>query len=144
MDGSTRPPAWYWIVAVLALLWEATGCYFYLVQVRMGPAELAQLRAVQAEAFASMASWQWAAFAIAVWSGLAGALGLLLRRRWAIWGFWLSLIAAAVQYGYTLFATPLIERMGAAEALPLPITIIVLGLVFVWFAGFATNKGWLR
>ena len=41
MDGSTRPPAWYWIVAILAFLWEATGCYFYLVQVRMGPAELA-------------------------------------------------------------------------------------------------------
>ena len=144
MDGSTRPPAWYWIVAVLAFLWEAMGCYFYIVQVRMGPAELAQLRPVQAEAFASMASWQWAAFAIAVWAGIAGAIGLLLRRRWAVWGFWLSLIAAAVQYGYTLFATPLIERMGAAEALPLPITIIVLGLVLVWFAGFAANKGWLR
>ena len=144
MDGSTRPPAWYWIVAVLALLWEATGCFFYVVQVRMGPAELAQLPPAQAEAFAAMATWQWAAFATAVWVGLAGAIGLLLRRRWASLAFWISLIAAAIQYGYTFFATPLLERMPADEALPLPITIIVLGLVFVWFAGFAANKGWLR
>ena len=25
-------PTWYWIVAVLALLWEAAGCYAYLSQ----------------------------------------------------------------------------------------------------------------
>ena len=144
MDGSMRPPAWYWIVAILAFLWEATGCYFYLVQVRMTPADLAALPPAQAEAFASMATWQWATFAVAVWIGLTGALGLLLRRRWASLALWVSLIAAAVQYGYTFFATPILERMPASEALPLPITIIVLGLVFVWFAGFAANKGWLR
>ena len=144
MDGSIRPPAWYWIVAVLALLWEGMGCAAYLVQVRMGPAELAQLPAAQAEAFAGMAAWQWGVFAVAVWTGLLGALGLLLRRRWASLGFWLSLIGAAVQYGYTFFATPILQRMPASEALPLPLTIIVLGIVLLWFAGFAANKGWLR
>lgn len=144
MDGSMRPPAWYWIVAILAFLWEATGCYFYLVQVRMTPADLAALPPAQAEAFASMATWQWATFAVAVWIGLAGALGLLLRRRWASLALWVSLIAAAIQYGYVFFATPILERMPASEALPLPIAIVVLGLVFVWFAGFAANKGWLR
>ena len=144
MDGSTRPPAWYWIVAIFAFLWEATGCYFYLVQVRMGPAELAALPPAEAEAFASMATWQWATFAVAVWIGLTGALGLLLRRRWASLALWVSLIAAAIQYGYVFFATPILERMPASEALPLPIAIVVLGLVLVWFAGFAANKGWLR
>jgi hypothetical protein len=143
-DATPAVPAWYWIVGGVAFLWEATGCFFYVVQVRMGPAELAQLPPAQAEAFASMAIWQWAAFATAVWVGLLGAIGLLLRRRWASLGFWVSLIAAAVQYGYTFFATPILERMPASEALPLPIAILVLGLVFVWFAGFAANKGWLR
>lgn len=144
MDGSTRPPAWYWIVAVLALLWEGMGCAAYLMQVRMGPAELAQLPPGQAEAFAGMASWQWAVFATAVWVGLLGAIGLLLRRRWASLALWVSLIGAVIQYGYTFFATPLLQRMPASEALPLPIAIIVLGLILVWFAGFAANKGWLR
>jgi hypothetical protein len=144
MDGSIRPPAWYWIVAGLAFLWEGVGCLAYLMQVRMGPTELAQLPPAQAEAFAGMAAWQWSVFAIAVWIGLVGAIGLLLRRRWASLGLWVSLLAAAIQYGYTFFATPILQRMPASEALPLPIAIILLGIVLVWFAGFAANKGWLR
>lgn len=146
MDESAlpRPPAWYWIVAILALLWEATGCYFYVVQVSMDATDLAALPAQQAAAFAAMKTWQWAVFAIAVWSGLAGAIGLLLRVRWlAVWGLWLSLIAALIQYGYA-FTTPEIQAMPAAEALPLPLSIGLIGLVLVLFAGSAANKGWLR
>ena len=144
MDGSTRPPAWYWIVAVLALLWEATGCYFYVVQVRMDAADLAALPPQQAAAFAAMQSWQWSLFAVAVWAGLLGALGLLLRRRvLAVLGLWVSLIAAVIQYGYA-FTTPEIQAMPAAEALPLPISICVIGLALVLFAGSAATRGWLR
>ena len=146
MDDSTtpRPPAWYWIVAALALLWEATGCYFYVAQVTMDSADLAGLPPQQAAAFAAMQSWQWALFAIAVWSGLAGAIGLLARiRRLAVLGLWLSLIASLVQYGYA-FTTPEIQAIPAAEALPLPIAIGVIGLALVLFAGSAANRGWLR
>jgi len=138
------PPAWYWIVAVLALLWEATGCYFYVVQVRMDAADLAALPAHQAAAFAAMQSWQWALFGLCVWSGLLGAIALLLRRRvLAVLGLWVSLIAAVIQYGYA-FTTPEIQAMPAAEALPLPIAICVIGLALVLFAGSAAARGWLR
>lgn len=146
MDESATPspPAWYWIVAILVLLWQATGCYFYVVQVSMDAADLAALPKTQADAFGAMQSWQWALFATAVWSGLAGAIGLLLRHRTlAYWGLFLSLVAALLQYGYA-FTTPEIQAMPPAEALPLPITIVVLGIVQVWFAGMAANKGWLR
>ncbi|MGE0180305.1 MAG: hypothetical protein AB7O91_10850 [Sphingomonas sp.] len=139
-----RPPVWYWIVAILALLWEAAGCYFYVVQVSMDAADLAALPARQAAAFGAMQGWQWALFAVAVWSGLAGAVGLVVRRRAiALWGLWLSLIAALVQYGYA-FTTPEIQAMPAAEALPLPIAIGVIGLALVLFAGSAAGRGWLR
>ena len=141
---ASGPPAWYWVVAVLALLWEATGCYFYVVQVSLDGTDLAALPPLQAAAFAAMKPWQWAMFAIAVWSGLAGAIGLLIRnRRLAVGGLWLSLIAALVQYGYA-FTTPEIRAIPAAEALPLPISIGVIGLALVLFAGSAANRGWLR
>lgn len=146
MDDSTAagPPAWYWIVAVLALLWEATGCYFYVVQVSMDATDLAALPPLQAAAFAAMQPWQWGLFAVAVWAGLAGTLGLLIRnRRLAVGGLWLSLIAAVVQYGYA-FTTPEIRAIPPAEALPLPLSICLIGLVLVLFAGSASNRGWLR
>lgn len=146
MDDRTERavPGWYWAVAAVAAAWEAVGCYFYLVQVRMGEAELAALPPAQAEAFAGMATWQWSVFAVAVWVGLAGALGLLLRRRWAQWALLVSLIAAVIQYGYTFLATPILERMSASEALPLPVSIIVVGALLAWFAGWARRRGWLR
>jgi len=140
----TAVPTWFWVVAVLAFLWEAVGCYFYLVQVSMDDAAYAALSPAQADAFRAMASWQWSVFAVAVWSGLIGAVGLLVRQRWAYGALLVSLIAAAIQYGYTLLATPILETMPAGEALGLPITIIVIGVVLVWFAKQSSSKGWLR
>lgn len=142
--AASRVPVWFWIVAVVAVLWQAIGCYFYLVQVRMGPAELAALPEAQANAFAAMASWQWAVFAIAVWSGLAGAVALLLRRRIAASLLLVSLIAAAIQYGFVFVATPILETMPAGEALALPLTVIVVGALLVWFASHARRRGWLN
>lgn len=140
----TPVPAWFWIVGVLAVLWEAVGCYFYLMQVQMGPADLAALPKAQGDAFAAMPAWQWSAFAIAVWVGLAGALALLLRSRWATLLLTISLIAAIVQYGYTFLATPILSTMPVGEAIGLPAAVIVIGLLLVWFAGHAGKRGWLR
>jgi len=90
-----------------------------------------------------MAQWQWSVFSIAVWSGLLGAVGLLLRKSWAYWLLLVSLIAAIIQYGYVFAATPILDRMPAGEALPLPVTIIVVGVLLVWFGGIAKKRGWL-
>ena len=143
MQGRRGVPGWYWVVALLALIWEGIGCYFYLAQVRMTGADLAALPAAQAEAFGAMSTWQWSVFAIAVWVGLAGAVALLLRMRWAPWAFAVSLIAALIQYGYTFAATPILQRMSPAEALPLPVAIIVIGALLLWFASRSKARGWL-
>jgi ABC-type xylose transport system permease subunit len=145
MDAqANKVPVWYWAVAALATAWEAIGCFFYVMQVRMGPAELAQLPPAQANAFRGMAAWQWSVFAIAVWIGLVGAVALLLRRRLAVPALIVSLVGAIIQYGYTFAATPLLSTMPASEALPLPICIIVIGGFLVWFALAANRRGWPR
>lgn len=143
MTVRTTPPFWFWIVTLLAVLWEATGCYFYVMQVGMGPDELAALPKAQGDAFAAMPSWQWGVFAVAVWSGLLGALALLLRSRFAVPLFAVSLLAAIIQYGYTFLATPILSTMTTAEAVPLPVAIIALGAVLLWFAATARAKHWI-
>lgn len=143
-DGRRRQvPTWFWVVAVLAFLWEAIGCYFYIVQVSMNDADYAALSPAQADAFRSMASWQWSVFAIAVWSGLVGAVGLLLRQRWASPALIVSLVSAVVQYAYTFFATPILQTMSPGEALGLPVTVIVIGTLLVLFARSSIRKGWI-
>src|SRR4051812_15205531 len=138
-----RVPGWYWAVAVLALLWEAGGCYAYLTQVTMKAADMGALPAAQRDLWLAMPPWLWAAYAIAVWIGLAGALGLLMRQRWARTAFIVSVAAALVQFGWLFLATPWIKTLGASSAI-FPICIILIGAALVWFAGTASRKGWVR
>src|SRR3954466_4568422 len=98
--GQARVPGWYWLGAGVALLWEAGGCYAYLTQVTMKAADMGALPAAQRDLWLAMPAWLWAAYAIAVWIGLAGALGLLMRQSWARTAFIVSLAAALVQFGW--------------------------------------------
>jgi hypothetical protein len=136
-------PGWFWLVAVAALLWEVAGCYAYLTQIGMDAADLAALPAAQADLWRSMPVWVKAAYAIAVWVGLSGAVGLLMRQRWARECFALSLAAVLVQFGWTFLATPALKTLGTG-ALALPAAIILAGLLLLWFSGMAVRRGWLR
>lgn len=144
MSGSTdKVPGWYWAVAVLALLWGAIGCYLYMHNVSMTEADLAKLPPVQAEAWQTMPAWVTGTYAIAVWTCLGGAVGLLLRKSWARPLFVVSLAAAIVQFVYSLATTRLLAVEGPSAA-ALPITIWVIGGALIWFSGIGLRRGWLR
>jgi hypothetical protein len=134
MDGrmDRAVPMWFWLVAALALLWEAFGCYIYVSQ--------SLLPDTQREVgYAQMASWQWGVFAIAVWSGLIGAVLLLLRNRWAAPLLLVSLLAAAVQYGVAAAQGGI-----APEARPIAAAVLAVGVALVIFSSRARRAGWLR
>jgi len=132
-DVATRAvPAWYWIVAGLAVLWEGFGCYIYVTE------SLARGEAGAMDSYATMASWQWGVFAVAVWSGLIGAIGLLLRKRWAVLALLVSLIAAVIQYGYEAATNTL-----PGDAMPVAVSVVVIGVLLVAFANYSGRKGWL-
>jgi len=132
MVEAVRVPGWFWAVAVLAVLWEAFGCYIYVSQSLVPDAQ-------REGGYATMADWQWGVFAVAVWSGLLGALLLLLRSRWATALLLVSLIAAAVQYGYAAAQGGI-----SSEALPIAIAVLAAGVALVIFASRASRRGWLR
>jgi hypothetical protein len=138
-----RVPGWYWAVAAVALLWEAMGCYAYLTQVSMDSAALARLPAEQREIWAAMPCWAVGAYAVAVWAGLLGAVGLLLRRSWAKLAFAASLAGVVVQFGWTFLATNILATMGASAAL-FPAFIAIVAALLLWFSSVAAKRGWLR
>jgi len=145
MDADAKPavPAWFWIVAVLAFLWEAGGCYAYLTQVTMKAGDMGSMPAAQRDIWMSMPVWVWCAYAVAVWVGVTGALGLLMRQRWARLAFIVSLVAAILQFGWVFLATAALAKLGPSST-ALPVCIIVVGALLIWFAGMAANRGWLR
>jgi hypothetical protein len=136
-------PGWYWAVAVLAVLWEAGGCYAYLTQVSAGAKAMAALPAAQRAVWQAMPPWIWGAYAVAVWVGLSGAIGLAMRQSWARAALIVSLAGVIVQFGWVFARTAILAEMGASAAI-LPAAIFIVGLFLIWFAGFARRKGWLR
>ena len=136
----TRVPGWFWAVAILALLWESAGVAAYLGQVYGDGSSLSD---AQRRLITSTPAWVTGAYAIAVFGGLAGAAALLLRRRWAVALFTISVAAAAIQIAWVFTAGDAIALLGASAAI-FPITIIVAGGLLVWFARRSERNGWLR
>jgi hypothetical protein len=136
-------PVWFWVVAVLSLLWEAIGCFMYVQQMSMSADQFAGLPQAQQDVWTQTPGWAVAAYAVAVWSGLAGAIGLLLRKAWSRAFFVLSLLGIVVQFGTVFLTTDIVAAMGPAQAMGFPVFIFVVGVGLVWFSGFAAKRGWI-
>lgn len=131
-----KPPVWFWIVSVIALFWNAMGVMQYLGQAYQTESWRSALTDEQYEMVTNFPSWLTAAFAIAVFSGVLGSLGLLLRKKWAYTLLLLSLIAVIIQMGYILMN-------GHYDGIEMTISIIVFALFLVWFSKKAVSKGWI-
>ena len=84
-----------------------------------------------------------AAYAIAVFSGAIGSLGLVLLKKWARPVLIVSLVAIVVQQIWVIFMSDAAAVHGPA-AMALPLTIVVVGALLVWLAGMGEKRGWLR
>ncbi|MDQ3074477.1 MAG: hypothetical protein M3Q88_02535 [Pseudomonadota bacterium] len=133
-------PGWFWATAGLALLFEAFGCYIYVVQVSADPAVLPLDQRAMWDA---TPAWMIAAYAIAVWVGLIGAVLLLMRRKLAVLALLLSLVAVVVQFS-GLFLVPQLRQTVPDTALVAPIALIVSCYLIFLLARLANRRGWLR
>ena len=79
MTTSKKPPVWFWVVSVIALLWNLVGVMNYLNQAFNQVALLEAMDQAQRTAFESIPAWATAAFAIAVFSGTLACIRLLDR-----------------------------------------------------------------
>jgi hypothetical protein len=140
--GPTAVPAWYWVAAVCALLFECLGCFFYLAEVRLTPEQIAMLPLDQAAMLSARPAWYYAAFGVAVWVGLAGTVGLLLRKTWAVPALLISLIAVIVQFSAVL-VVPEMRNISSDELLgPIVVALVCYGIFML--ARLAKRRGWLR
>ena len=106
MNASTRPTL-FWIVAVLAVLWNLFGVFSFYYHLSATPEVVATWPAEQQTLFAAMPRWLFVPFAVATVGGLVGSLGLLWRRRWAVPMLLVSLLAIVVQFAANYLTTPM-------------------------------------
>ena len=129
MEG--RTPLHLWIVAVLATIWNAFGCFDYLMTQTHNAQYLANFTDPQRVYFESFPVWMEAAWAFGVWGGLAGSLLLLARSRYAVAAFAVSLAGLAIStvYQYVLSTPPPEMTSGAMLAMNLVIWAVAIGLL---------------
>jgi hypothetical protein len=140
-------PVHLWIVGILALLWNAYGCYDYLMtRLRdthylksMMPDTDPNAMLSYIDSFPIWASFGWG---LGVWLGLAGALLLLVRSRHSVIAFGLSLIGAILGLGYQIIHP--MGGFGAAMAIGVPVVIILVALAEFLYARAMQRKGVLR
>lgn len=138
-----KPPTWFWVVSVLALLWNLSGVAAYLAQAFMSTEDLATMPEAERLLYETQPAWVTGAFALAVWGGALGCIALLLRKKWAVPVFIISLVGILAQMSYTFFMSNSFEVYGPG-AMVMPIMVIAIGIALVLFARKATAKQWLN
>ena len=130
VDAKAPAPGWFPLVAWLALAWNLYGAAHYLGHVGMLGGAFAEPQP------GPMPSWATGAFALGVFSGVLGALGLLLRQRWAVLVLWVSLFTLIADWGWVFFAS-------GAGVQAIGIVVIGVAAALVWLAHRALARGWL-
>ncbi len=135
--NTNNTPVFFWIASVIALVWNIFGVYNYLTEAFSTSGQFGELSNLDPSMDVSFPAWYISAFAIAVFAGLFGSILLLLRKRWAYFLFFISLVATGIQQFYVL--TEINPR-----DIFLSLSALVIAVFLVWFSKRAIARGWLK
>ncbi|MFD2823562.1 hypothetical protein ACFS5M_07770 [Lacinutrix iliipiscaria] len=134
-NSMNKPPIWFWIVSIVALIWNLMGVGAYIAQAYITDDALAALPESDRVMYENLPAWYTAAFALAVFGGALGCIGLIIRKKWAYYLFLIGAIAALVQMSYITFSLNMANAMTPM--------IIVVAIALLWLSKHATKKGWI-
>ena len=137
-ESVIRPPSWLKILAILALLWNLLGLLAFVMETWVTPAIVAGLPHNSRFVYETKPLWAASAYAVCVIAGSAGSIALLIRRRWAVPLFVLSLLGVTALYlGSSVLAA-------TSRAMTFPWLIVLICLGEIGLAIHAVRRGWLR
>ncbi len=137
------PQNWFWVIGVLALIWNLIGVMAFIGELLLDPEQLEYLREKELNSYENRPVWVIIAYALAVFAGTLGAITLLLRKKIAKIFFILSLIGILAQQFFIFFLSDSLNRLGL-EDLVLPIAVIVIGFLLFWYTKYCISKGWVN
>lgn len=142
MNTITKPTPLYWLISIVALFWNLMGIIAYLGQAYISDDALKMLPEENQLYFSNVPAWVTAAFAVAVFGGFLGAIGLIIRKKWAYFLFVISFLALVAQHVYNFFIQNYIEMTGSQ--IILPIVTFIAALFLIYFSKQKSQQGVLR
>ena len=147
---SAKTPWHLWVVGVISLLWNAFGANDYL-QTQLGNLDymetmMADMGVSPEDALAyfnGFPGWVHAFWALGVWGSVLGSVLLLLRLRYAVWAFAISLLGLA---GTTLYQVTSEQPEWATSGMSMIMSIVIWSLAtfLLIYAVSMKNKCVLR
>lgn len=147
--AQVRAPVHLWIVGALALLWNCFGAYDYVMTRTHNLAYLAKAMPGVDPATAlawieGMPLYAQIGWGLGVWCGVAGSVLLLLRSRYAVWAFALSMLGIVLSIGYQLVAAPPLAGADSSGSKIMPYVIIVVGAALLAYSQTIARRSVLR
>lgn len=146
---ASKTPAHLWIVGILSLLWNCIGVIDYsMTRMRNTDYLSAMMPGTDPSVFLAYVDglplWMSIGWAIGVWGAFLGSILLLMRSRWAVLSFGLSLVGAVLSLIYQLTRGPApgMATEGVAAMVPYLIVLIAAGLYY--YAWRQRGNGVLR
>lgn len=130
-----RVPAWFRLLAVLGLAWNAYGVYMYLLSVGM-------IRGAVPPPAQGLPAWVTGVFAVAVFAGLLGSLLMVAGKRLACPFLVLSFVAVVAQTIWVAFISGA-RAVKGMKALIMPGTVTLVALLLMLVAAKGAAKYWL-
>ncbi|WP_297802960.1 hypothetical protein [uncultured Brevundimonas sp.] len=143
MNGNVKAPWHLWAVGVITLLWNGFGASQWYMQVMKVRSYYADMTLEQVQFIQAQPVWVEIVFGVGVWTGVLGALMLLLRRKLAFNAFVASLIAVLANTVYMQVLTNGRELFGVGT-LYAAIAVIVVAAASAAYAHFARSRGIIR
>ena len=145
----TVPSVLFWVISIALLLWGFGGASIYIAYFIETPEEFAQTaetaanRQAYADYVASIPFWAIAVGIIAAVTRLLGAIGLLLRRAWALPLYIISVVFFLGAL-YRAFVLANVSSVMSGAHISVELVFLALGIFAVWFARENKSKGILK
>jgi hypothetical protein len=138
-------PWHFWVIVVIALLWNGFGGYDYTMSQMRGDAYFREMGMTdpQIAYMHSYPVWMTAVWAVGVWGSVLGSILLLIRSRYALHAFVVSLAGLLVSLAYTHLMSDGGQVMGQ-QGMIMNAVITAGCLFFVWYSWMMTKRGLLR
>ena len=148
LDTRARAPWHLWLVGGLSLLWNAFGAYDYLMTRARNMDHLSSMPGVDPNEMLAYIDafpiWAQIGWGLGVWSALAGSVLLLVRNRWAVLAFILSLVGMVLGLGYQYVGPPAPAGMMEGVMAFMPLVIFLIGVLLLAYALNMRKKGVIR
>lgn len=143
MTNSNIIPKWFFIVAVIAALWNVMGIFAYIATVTISAEDILKMPQAQQDIHNATPAWANGAFAIAVFGGFIGCLLLLVKKSLAIPVLIVSLIAVLTQMYNAFFIMNSFAVFGLGGII-MPIVVIIIAVLLIWLARTAKSNTWIN